>query len=127
MSTASKEERFYRAEGALWRLPTFVAVAWFAFNAQRMRERALRVGSVGVGLPLVWLSGKIGAGVFATRMSWMAVRGMSEDRLVVLAEEYREQFVRPRLLEHGIDSLRASRSRGERTVLVSDNLDLVVG
>lgn len=72
------------------------------------------------------MAGELNAGTTATRMTWMGVRGMSEDRLVVLGEEYYEKYVEDALVDVGVELLEKAKKRGERIVLISDNIDLII-
>ena len=116
---------FYRVEGALVSRPTWAAAAWFAANAQGLVGRLARLGQVAVAAPLS-LGGGLLSGSTGTRVTWMGVRGISEDRLVVLADEYYQEFVRPSVLEVGRDLVGRSRKRGHVIVLISDNIDRVM-
>src|SRR5579862_2883185 len=91
---------FFRIEGPLVEKPALAAAAWFAANAQGVGERVARLGNVLLATPLA-LAGEMQSGSTATRMTWMGVRGMSEDRLVVLGEEYYEKYLRDDVLEVG--------------------------
>ena len=51
---------------------------------------------------------------------------MSEDRVSVLADEYYQEYLKPNLLDVGLDLIKASRRRGQRVVLISDNIDWVM-
>lgn len=116
---------FYRVEGTLVGRPTLAAAAWFAANAQGVGERVARLGNVALAAPFA-IAGSLVTGSAGTRMTWMGLRGLLEDRLEILAEEYYEEFVRPSVLAVGRDLLEKSRRRGQRVVLISDNIDLVM-
>lgn len=121
MTTAA----FFRIEGTLVDKPTLAAAAWFAANAQGIGERLARLGNVALATPLA-IAGEMQAGSTATRMTWMGVRGMSEDRLAVLGEEYYEKYLQDEVLEVGESLLKKARKAGQRIVFISDNIDLVV-
>ncbi len=121
MTTAA----FFRIEGTLVDKPTLAAAAWFAANAQGIGERLARLGNVALATPLAF-AGEMQAGSTATRMTWMGVRGMTEDRLAVLGEEYYEKYLQDEVLEVGENLLKKARKAGQRIVFISDNIDLVV-
>ncbi|MFT4706003.1 MAG: phosphoserine phosphatase, partial [Bradymonadia bacterium] len=54
-------------------------------------------------------------------------RGMSEDRLHVLGDEFWEETLEPSLLESGIELISRARKDGHRIVLLSENIAPVVG
>jgi phosphoserine phosphatase len=114
---------FFRVEGALSARPAALAAAWLAANAQHVGVRAARLGAVALSAPFA-----LGLGDPTTghRLAWAGLRGMSDDRLAVLGEEYFEGYVRDQLRPVGLDLLGRARADGLAIVLVSDNLDVVV-
>lgn len=116
---------FFRVEGTLVSQPSIAAAAYFAANANGIGERVARLGNVALALPLA-LAGELQAGSTATRMTWMGVRGMTEDRLHVLAEEYYEKYLRDDVLEVGDTLLRKAKKANQRIVFISDGVDLII-
>lgn len=111
----------FRLEGTLSPRPTVTAAAWFSLNARRVRARLLGLSTFALAGPLAMRDpGR------AARLAWSSVEGMSQDRLVVLGEIYAREHLLPALSPVGLDLLRRCRERGQRTVLLSDNLDVVV-
>ena len=64
--------------------------------------------------------------MLANRLAYLPLRGMSEDRIAVLAEEYFDGVLRERVLPQGTDLLRDARRDGHRVVLIGDGLRQVV-
>jgi len=93
-----------------------------ATNSQTFGQRLGRLGAVVASAPFA-LSGDVGTG---TRLAWSSLRGMSEDRLAVLGEEYWHSFLDGQLLPIGLDLLERARADRRRIVLISDNLDTIV-
>ncbi len=122
MNTAA----FFRVEGTLTERGSLAASAWLASNAAGVGERVARLGNVALAAPFALL-GELQTGATATRVTWMGVRGMTEDRLVLLAEEYYEKYLKDDVLDIGRDLLKQAKKQGRRVVLISDNIDLVVG
>ncbi len=114
---------FYRVEGAIVGRPALAAAAYLVGNAQHVRDRILRLGGVAASLPLA-LGGDR---TLAARVAWMGLRGMSEDRLAVLGEEYGDRYLVPEIKDLARQLIAESRARKHRIVLVSDSLDVVVG
>jgi hypothetical protein len=119
------EATFWRVEGSLVNLSAVRPVAFFTWNAHRFSERWLRRGGMAllaVVRPILYsLSRRM-----ATRVLHTLLRGVSEDRLDLLGEEYFEYEVRPKLKPAGVAKLREAVARGERVVLVSQGLDHVM-
>lgn len=112
----------FRVEGALVSRPAVLAAAWMAANAQRLEERAARLGAVALGAPLAFGLGDPATG---QRLAWGALRGTSEDRLRVLGEEYAETTLIPNLRPAGLDLLERARRDGCAIVLIADHVDVI--
>ncbi len=121
----SDSAAFFRVEGTLSPRPTLAAAAWLAANAQVVSERLVRLGNVALAAPFL-MAGPLHDATTGSRVAWMGLRGISEDRLVVLGEEYFGDFVKPKLRSVGVELVGEARRRGQRVVLVSDGLDVVM-
>jgi HAD superfamily phosphoserine phosphatase-like hydrolase len=121
LARAEGEVALFRVEGPLSPRPTRTAAAWLSLNARRVRARVLGLSTFALAGPLAARDpGR------ATRLAWSSLEGMSEDRLVVLGEIYAEEHLVPALSPVGLDLLERCRARGQRVVLLSDNLDVIV-
>ena len=116
---------FFRVEGPLTNRPSWGASAFMIANAQTMTDRVTRLSGLAAALPFAF-GGPIGDAGMATRLSWMGLRGMSEDRLAVLGEEYAERYLIPSLNKVGVELLNEARATKQRIVLVSENLDVIM-
>jgi phosphoserine phosphatase len=100
------------------------ASAWLGANSQSMNDRLTRLGSLAVTAPLQavgWVDATM-----ANRLTWMPVRGMSEDRLLILGEEYWATWLEDALLDVGRTLIKRARSEGRRVVLISDHLRCMI-
>lgn len=125
MSDSAASAAFFRFEGTLSPRSTLAAAAYLASNAQGFGERIARLGNVALAAPLAF-AGELSAGSAATKVTWMGVRGMSEDRLHVLAEEYFDKYLKDDVVDVGRDLLKKAKKQGRRIILISDNIDLIV-
>jgi phosphoserine phosphatase len=116
---------FFRVESTLIRPGASSAAAYFAANGARFSERAFKLGQVALTAPVYSLLGQSDR-VLANRLAYLPLRGMSEDRIAVLAEEYFDGVVRDRILAQGTDLMRDARRNGHRVVLISDGLVQVI-
>lgn len=116
---------FIRAEGALVSRGTIAAAAHFAANGAGFRERALRLGHIAVTAPVYQWLGQSDRNM-ANRLAYLSLRNMTGDRIAVLAEEYFEDQLKPRILEGGKALIRKARKQGQRVVVISDQLEEVV-
>jgi long-chain acyl-CoA synthetase len=124
-NSASQSPVYWRVEGSLLNLSTVEPVAFFTWNAQTFLERSVRRGLVllmAVMRPFLYASNR----VFATRVVHTVLRGVSQDRLDLLGDEYFQYKVKPYLKQPGIKKLRELQDTGAEVVLVSQGLDHVM-
>lgn len=117
--------KFWRVEGSLLNLTAIRPVGYFTWNAQSFSERWLRrsgVALLALLRPLLYTADRI----FATRMLHTLLRGISQDRLDLLGEEYFHYVLKPKLKPEGVAKLKEALARGEKIVLVSQGLDHVM-
>lgn len=116
---------FFRVEGTLVGQGVLAATAYLAGNAQGFAERAIRLGHVVLAAPVFGLLGQNDR-TLANRIAHLAYRGMSEDRVAVVGEEYFEDVLKDKVLEAGRELLKRARGDGHRVVLLSEQLSHVV-
>ncbi|MBV9087904.1 MAG: SDR family oxidoreductase [Acidobacteriaceae bacterium] len=116
---------FWRVEGSLLNLTAVRPVAFFTWNAQTFVERWARRGAMALmamSRPLMYVTHRRAA----TRVLHAVLRGVSEDRLDSLGEEYFQYRLKPRLKRAGMDQLKELVASGAEVVLVSQGLDHVM-
>jgi thioester reductase-like protein len=124
-SNHTRKRIFWRVEGSLLNLSAVRPVAFFTWNSQRFSERWLRRGGLALFAlirPLLFAFDRI----FATRVLHTLLRGISQDRLDLLGEEYFTYYLKPRLKPEGIARLKEVIARGDDVILVSQGLDHVM-
>lgn len=115
---------FWRVEGSLLSLSAVRVLAYVTWNTQRFSERwARRFGMafLAVFWPLLYFLGRR----FATRLLYLMLRGVSQDRLDLLGEEYFEYVLKPQLKPRGLEKLREAQAAGQ-VILVSHALDHII-
>ncbi len=115
---------FWRVEGSLLSLSAVRGLAYVTWNTQRFNERwARRFGMafLAVFWPLLYFLGRR----FATRLLYLMLRGVSQDRLDLLGEEYFEYVLKPQLKPRGLERLREAQAAGP-VILVSHALDHII-
>lgn len=125
MQQRSATAAFFRVEGTLVGRGALSLAAYCAANQARLGDRVMRLGQLAVAAPVYALLGQSDR-VLANRLAYLPLRGMSEDRLAVLAEEYFEQILKERVLKGGLELIKTARAAGHRVVLISDTLEPVV-
>jgi phosphoserine phosphatase len=121
----SESAAFFRFEGTLSPRPTLATAAFLAGNSQGFSERFARLGSVALAAPFVF-GGPLRDPTTGSRMAWMGLRDISEDRLIILGEDYAHDYLIPSLRPVGLELIAHARGEGHRVVVVSDNLDVVM-
>src|SRR6202171_1658955 len=122
---APRSVTYWRVEGSLLEVGAMRLVGFFTWNAQSFSERwARRLGMAAMALsrPLAYAASR----TFATRLLHTLLRGVSQDRLDLLGEEYFQYVLKPQLRREAMEKLLAAVRGGEEVVLVSQLLDHVL-
>ena len=112
---------FFRVEGILLSRGVLAASAYIAGNAKKFGERALRLGLVALAAPMHSVLGQTDRAL-AHRLVHLAFRGMTEDRVAVLSEEYADDILKDKLLDQGVELMKRAQGEGRRVVLLSDGI-----
>jgi thioester reductase-like protein len=113
---------YWRVEGSLLDLTVVRPVAFFTWNAQTFTERFRRRGLIflmALLRPFLYSTNR----KFATRVVHTVLRGVTQDRLDLLGEEFFQYHLRPRLKITGAEKVRELVQSGADVVLVSQALD----
>jgi len=116
---------FFKVEGPLVRPSGLPPATHFILNQREMKSRLTRLGGLVAAAGLA-LAAPLGEAQTATRLAWSNLRGMSEDRLHVLAEELYERQLLKALRPSGVELLEGAKRDGCTIVLVTELLDLAV-
>src|SRR5713226_7541518 len=122
---ASRSVTYWRVEGSLLEVGAMRAVGFFTWNSQSFSERwARRLGMTAMALtrPFAYAASR----TFATRLLHTLLRGVSQDRLDLLGEEYFHYVLKPQLRRESVEKLLAVLHSREEVVLVSQLLDNVL-
>lgn len=116
---------YWRVEGSLLDLTVVRPVAFFSWNAQTFADRFRRRGLIflmALLRPFLYSTNR----KFATRMVHTVLRGVSQDRLDLLGEEFFQYKLKPRLKAEGVEEVRKLVQSGADVVLVSQALENVM-
>jgi thioester reductase-like protein len=125
MTPPTPADTFWRVEGSLLNLDAVRPVAFFTWNAQSFLERWVRRGGLAwlaLLRPVLYASHRS----FATRVLHALLRGVTQDRLDFLGEEYFQYVLKPRLNRQSVDKLKELIQAEHSIVLVSQGLDHVM-
>lgn len=124
-NTTSTTAAFFRVEGTIVSRGVLAASAYLAANGQGLGERLRRLGQVALAAPIYGLLGQNDR-TMANRVAYVTLRGMSEDRVLCLAEEYFEEVLKDKVLDSGLELMHRARKDGHRVVLLSEGLSHVI-
>ncbi len=116
---------YWRVEGSLLEVGAMRLVGFFTWNAQSFSERWARrlgMGAMALSRPFAYAASR----TFATRLLHSLLRGVSQDRLDLLGEEYFQYVLKPQLRREAVEKLLGAVRGGEEVVLVSQLLDHVL-
>src|SRR5690242_1147926 len=120
-----REPVYWRVEGSLFQVGAMRPVGFFTWNSQSFSERWMRrLGMVLMALsrPFAYAASR----TFATRLLHTLLRGVSQDRLDLLGEEYFHYVLKPQFRREAVEKLLNAVREGEEIVLVSQLLEHVV-
>ncbi len=116
-----KKAAFFRVEGTLVRPGALRLNAYLAANGQGFTERLLRLGQMAIAAPAAKVLGSAD-GALGSRISVLPLRGMSEDRIQVLANEYFENTLKDAVLSEGVELVKRVQAEGYRTVFLAETI-----
>ena len=122
---SAQQAAFFRLEGALTDRGVVAAAAYFATSAQGTRERVFRLAQTALAAPVFHVLGQSDRAT-ASRIAYLPLRGLSEDRVHVVAEEYVDRILSEHVLPAGVDLVKQARRDGRRTVLLAESIGPIV-
>jgi len=121
----SNTAAFFRAEGTLISSGVLQAAAYMASQRAGMRERLLRFGQAALAAPVFGVLGQNDRAL-GNRVAHLSYRDISEDRVVVLAEEYVEDVLKEKILDAGIELMKKAKKDGHRVVVISEGISEIM-
>lgn len=116
---------FYDVDGTLIRINVVHTFAYYAMRKPSLLAAARTAAQTAASVPLFWAADKISRKWF-NEVFYRSYAGMSEDRLVVLAEDLFDEVILPNIYPRALDLIDESRRAGCRQVLVSGALDFTM-
>jgi len=123
--TEPKRAAFFDVDGTLVRTNIVHAFAFYAMNQGSIFGTAWRTARTVAGIPLFWALDKANRKIF-NEVFYDSYRGISEDRLVVLARELFRDVLLPAVHPGTPRLVEQARRAGCRIVLVTGALDFTV-
>lgn len=116
---------FFDVDGTLVRTNIVHAFAYYALNDGSLRATALRALATAASAPVLWGLDKVSRKGF-NELFYKFYKGMTEDRLLLLADELFEDVLRDAIYPGAHDLLGAARRVGCKVVLVTGALDFTM-
>jgi len=116
---------FYDVDGTLIRVNVVHTFAFYAMRKPSLLAAARTTAETALSVPLFWAADKVSRKWF-NELFYRSYAGLSEDRLVVLAEELFDEVILPNIYPRAFDLIDESRRAGCRQVLVSGALDFTM-
>jgi HAD superfamily hydrolase (TIGR01490 family) len=121
----SNSAAFYDVDGTLISINIVHTFAYYAARQASLRESFRATSRTVASVPLFWAADKVSRKWF-NELFYRSYAGMSEDRLVVLAEELFEDVIKPAVYPRAPELIAESRRAGCRQVLISGALDFTL-
>jgi HAD superfamily hydrolase (TIGR01490 family) len=121
----ARSAAFYDVDGTLIKTNIVHAFAWYAAHQPTLSGSLAKTVMTGLSVPLFLAADKLSRKAF-NALFYRYYKGMSEDRLVVLAEELFEEVIKPSIFPRAPDLVAESKRAGLRQVIVSGGLDFTV-
>jgi HAD superfamily hydrolase (TIGR01490 family) len=116
---------FYDVDGTLVKTNVVNCYAFYARNLPKLSDRLLKGAQLLASLPALLAIDKYSRRTF-NEVFYQNYEGISEDRLVLLADDLFRKVLRPNLYAKAVDVIRGNKALGIRSVLISGNLDFIV-
>lgn len=116
---------YFDVDGTLVSTNLVHPTAFYLLNQATPLETAKKLGRALLRAPSMAIAEMVDRRMF-NELLFAAYEGMSEDRLVLLADEVFEKVMRPSLYRSAIDLVQKSRDAGHEIVLVSGALEPVL-
>jgi HAD superfamily hydrolase (TIGR01490 family) len=121
----SSRAAFYDVDGTLVRTNIVHTYAYYATNSGSVRRMLARSAGLAASAPFLGALDMLDRKTF-NELFYRAYAGLSEDRLVTVAEDMLEDVLRPALFPQAKDLLEEARRAGCRIVLVTGALDFTI-
>ena len=116
---------YFDVDGTLVRTNLIHPLIFYMSNQQNPVRSLGRLVKTAVQAPKLWLAEQKDRGAF-NELLFRGYQGMSEDRLLELADEAFDTVVRPALYQDGLSLVKRVKDAGHRVVLISGSPDFLL-
>lgn len=116
---------YFDVDGTLVDGNLLLPALYFMANQARPKKAMMRVGRALLNGPAMALAELRDRRLF-NEMLYAQLKGISEDRMIVVGEDVFEHIVKPRLFPGAKDLIDKCKAAGQRVILVTGSLDVVM-
>ncbi len=116
---------YFDVDGTLTRTNLFDSLLFYLLNQQHPIRSFGRLAKTVLSGPRLFAADQIDRGTF-NELLFKAYAGISEDRLLDLADEAFGAVLRPNLYKDGVDLVKRAKDAGHRVVLLSGSPDFLL-
>lgn len=116
---------YFDVDGTLVRTNLFDGLLFYLMNQQNPIRGAKRLASTLLSVPALFAADQVDRGTM-NEMLFQGYAGISEDRLLELADEAFDTVLRPALYKDGTSLVARAKAKGDRVVLLSGSPDFLL-
>lgn len=116
---------YFDVDGTLTRTNLVQPLVFYMLNQQNPLRAASRLVKAAASAPAWLASEQVDRGAF-NELLFRGYAGMSEDRLLELADEAFDTVMRPALFKEGVSLVKRAKQAGHRVVLISGSPDFLL-
>jgi HAD superfamily hydrolase (TIGR01490 family) len=116
---------YFDVDGTLVSTNLVQPTVFYLLNQATPKQTLQRVGRALLNAPRMIVAEMVDRRTF-NELLFSSYEGMSEDRLVLLADEVFEKVIKPSMYRSALDLIQKSRDAGHEIVLVSGTLDVIL-
>lgn len=116
---------YFDVDGTLTRTNLVQPLVFYMLNQANPLQSVSRLVRAAASAPALFASEQVDRGTF-NELLFRGYAGMSEDRLLELADEAFSSVVRPNLYADGLSLIQRARKAGHRIVLISGSPDFLL-
>ncbi|MSP61283.1 MAG: HAD family hydrolase [Myxococcales bacterium] len=121
----TRSAAFYDVDGTLIKANIVHAFAWYAAHQPTLGGSLAKTLLTALSVPMFLAADKLSRKAF-NELFYRYYKGMSEDRLVLLAEELFDDVIKPSIFPRARDLVEESKRAGCKQVILSGGLDFTV-
>jgi HAD superfamily hydrolase (TIGR01490 family) len=116
---------YFDVDGTLARTNMVQPLLFYLANQQNPLRSAMKLARAAVQAPAWLASEQVDRGLF-NELLFKGYKGISEDRLLELADEAFDNVIRPALYKEGLSLVETAKRAGHRVVLISGSPDFLL-